>query len=59
MARSKQISNGYWHNELEKAQKALITIEDSNISSEEKEYICQILKDEIARCKYAIKYVGD
>ena len=59
MTRSKQISKGYWHNELEKAQKALIVIEDSNIASEIKEYICQILKDEIARCEYAIKYVGD
>lgn len=59
MTRYKQIRKGYWHNELEKAQKALITIEDSNINSEIKEYICQLLKDEIARCKYGIKYVGD
>ena len=59
MARSKQISKGYWHNELKKTQKALIAIEDSDIASEIKEYICQILKNEIASCEYGIKYVGD
>ncbi len=59
MTRYKQIKKGYWHNELAKAQKALIEIEDSDIASELKEYMCEILKDEIARCKEAIKYVGD
>ena len=44
MTRYKQIKKGYWHNELEKAQKAFVTIEDSNIANEIKEYICQILK---------------
>lgn len=59
MARSKQISKGYWHNELAKAQKAIIEIKDSDIASETKEYICQILKNEIASCEYGIKYIGD
>ena len=59
MTRHKQTKEGYWHNELKKAQEALIAIEDSNIVNGIKEYMCQILKDEIARCKYAIKYVGD
>ena len=59
MTRFKQIKKGYWHNELDKAQKALIAIEDTDIASEMKDYMCQILKDEIARCEYGIKYIGD
>lgn len=59
MTRYKQISEGYWHNELKKTQEALIAVEDSSIASEIKEYICQILKNEIAQCEYGIKYIGD
>lgn len=52
-------NNPYWHNELQKAVKAMEKIKISNLDDFTKVYLLDLLEAEIQQCKFGIKYIGE